>query len=44
MEEDLNDVVRMALSESSDPEGVAQDLARQLMHPHLGCVLFFCSA
>ena len=44
MEEDLNDVVRMALSESSDPESVAQDLARQLMHPHLGCVLFFCSA
>ena len=24
--------------------GVAQDLARQLMHPHLGFVLFFCSA
>lgn len=44
MEEDLNDVVRMALSESSDAETVAQDLARQLMHPHLGCVLFFCSA
>lgn len=44
MEEDLNDVVRMALSESSDAESVAQDLARQLMHPHLGCVLFFCSA
>lgn len=44
MEKDLNDVVRMALSESSDAESVAQDLARQLMHPHLGCVLFFCSA
>lgn len=44
MEEDLNDVVRMALSESCDAESVAQDLARQLMHPHLGCVLFFCSA
>ncbi len=44
MEEDLDNVVRTALSESSDPESVAQDLARQLMHPHLGCVLFFCSA
>ena len=44
MEEDLNDVVRTALSESSDAESVAQDLARQLMHPHLGCELFFCSA
>ena len=44
MEEDLSDVVRTALSEAVDAETVAHDLARQLMHPHLGCVLFFCSA
>ena len=36
--------VRTAMSEARDPETVAQDLARQLIHPHLGFVLFFCSA
>ncbi|MBB3104535.1 nitric oxide-sensing protein NosP [Azomonas macrocytogenes] len=40
----LADMVRTAMSESKDPETVAQDLARQLIHPHLGFVLFFCSA
>lgn len=44
MDENPDDVVRFALSESIDAETAAQDLARQLMHPHLGCVLFFCSA
>ncbi len=44
MEDHSDDVVRLALSESADVETAAQDLARQLMHPHLGCVLFFCSA
>lgn len=36
--------VRTAMSEAVDAEQVAQDLARQLFHPHLGFVLFFCSA
>ena len=36
--------VRTAMSESRDAETVAQDLARQLIHPYLGFVLFFCSA
>ena len=39
-----NEVLRTAMSESRDAETVAQDLARQLIHPHLGFVLFFCSA
>ncbi|TBV07786.1 GfdT protein [Stutzerimonas kirkiae] len=39
-----NDVIRTAMSEARLAETVAQDLARQLMHPHLGFVLFFCSA
>ena len=33
-----------AMSTAREPEAVAQDLARQLIHPHLGFVLFFCSA
>ncbi|MDH1106769.1 FIST signal transduction protein [Pseudomonas otitidis] len=33
-----------AMSAAADAEVVAQDLARQLVHPHLGFVLFFCSA
>ncbi|MGL4315458.1 MAG: nitric oxide-sensing protein NosP [Pseudomonas sp.] len=33
-----------AMSSARDVESVAQELARQLMHPHLGFVLFFCSA
>ena len=32
------------MSEACNVETVAQDLARQLIHPHLGFVLFFCSA
>ncbi len=38
------DVVRTASSEARDAETVAQDLARQLIWPQLGFVLFFCSA
>ncbi|MBD9481549.1 FIST C-terminal domain-containing protein [Pseudomonas sp. PDM14] len=33
-----------AVSHARDAESVAQELARQLMHPDLGFVLFFCSA
>ncbi len=33
-----------AVSRASDAEQVAQELATQLLHPHLGFVLFFCSA
>ncbi|PZP20805.1 nitric oxide-sensing protein NosP [Pseudomonas kuykendallii] len=33
-----------AMSNATEAEAVAQDLARQLIHPHLGFVLFFCSA
>ncbi|MBC9249862.1 GfdT protein [Pseudomonas alcaligenes] len=33
-----------AVSHARDAETVAQELARQLIHPHLGFVLFFCSA
>ncbi len=33
-----------ATSSARDVELVAQELARQLIHPHLGFVLFFCSA
>ena len=40
----LDDCFRTALTEATDPDAAAQDLARQLLHPHLGCVLFFCSA
>ncbi|MEE1926386.1 nitric oxide-sensing protein NosP [Pseudomonas sp. 148P] len=36
--------VRSAVSRAVIAEEAAQDLARQLMHPHLGFVLFFCSA
>lgn len=44
MIEQQNEVIRTAMSEARDAETVAQDLARQLIHPHLGFVLFFCSA
>jgi len=37
-------MIRTAMSEARLAETVAQDLARQLIHPHLGFVLFFCSA
>lgn len=40
----LDDCFRTAMTEALDPDAAAQDLARQLLHPHLGCVLFFCSA
>ena len=33
-----------ATANATDVELVAQELARQLIHPHLGFVLFFCSA
>ncbi|MCW2271479.1 FIST N domain protein [compost metagenome] len=33
-----------AVSRASAAEQVAQELASQLLHPHLGFVLFFCSA
>jgi hypothetical protein len=44
MHQPFADTVRTAMSEASDGETVAQDLSRQLIHPHLGFVLFFCSA
>jgi hypothetical protein len=40
----LTDGVLTATSNATDVELVAQELARQLIHPHLGFVLFFCSA
>ncbi|MND70532.1 FIST N domain protein [compost metagenome] len=43
LEEPAEGVVT-AMSVASEAEAVAQDLARQLIHPHLGFVLFFCSA
>ena len=42
--EHQGEVIRTAMSDARLAETVAQDLARQLMHPHLGFVLFFCSA
>lgn len=33
-----------AMSQATNVQQVAQELARQLLHPHLGFVLFFCSA
>ncbi|MCQ4310450.1 FIST signal transduction protein [Pseudomonas stutzeri] len=44
MVEQESEVIRTAMSEARNVETVAQDLARQLIHPHLGFVLFFCSA
>ncbi|MFC3285033.1 nitric oxide-sensing protein NosP [Litchfieldella rifensis] len=38
------DAVLVAQSRSRDPDMAAQDLARSLLHPWLGGVLFFCSA
>ncbi|GGX85768.1 hypothetical protein GCM10007160_11180 [Litchfieldella qijiaojingensis] len=38
------DTVQIAHSRSRDPDMAAQDLARCLLHPWLGGVLFFCSA
>ncbi|WP_410017119.1 nitric oxide-sensing protein NosP [Pseudomonas sp. 5P_3.1_Bac2] len=39
----MDDVIT-ATSSATEVELVAQELARQLIHPHLGFVLFFCSA
>ncbi|MEN0105367.1 MAG: nitric oxide-sensing protein NosP [Pseudomonas sp.] len=44
MQQETTDGVVMAMSTATEPEQVAQELARQLIHPHLGFVLFFCSA
>nr|WP_312716948.1 nitric oxide-sensing protein NosP [Stutzerimonas nitrititolerans] len=44
MSEQQAQMIRTAMSEARLVETVAQDLARQLIHPHLGFVLFFCSA
>ena len=33
-----------AMSQATDPGQAAEELARQLLHPYLGFVLFFCSA
>ncbi|OCX15594.1 GfdT protein [Stutzerimonas xanthomarina] len=44
MSEQQAQMIRTAMSEARLAEAVAQDLARQLIHPHLGFVLFFCSA
>ncbi|MBY6033946.1 FIST C-terminal domain-containing protein [Marinobacter daepoensis] len=35
--------VRVASASVREPELAAAELARQLQHDHLGCVLFFCS-
>ncbi|BCX68618.1 nitric oxide-sensing protein NosP [Pseudomonas izuensis] len=39
-----NEGIVSAMSLATDPQQAAQDLARQLLHPNLGFVLFFCSA
>ncbi|AOE85387.1 nitric oxide-sensing protein NosP [Pseudomonas sp. TCU-HL1] len=44
MLEDPVEGVVTAMSLATEAEAVAQDLARQLIHPYLGFVLFFCSA
>ncbi|MGV8615977.1 nitric oxide-sensing protein NosP, partial [Pseudomonas aeruginosa] len=44
MYEGQGEGVCRGMSSARDVEAVAQDLARQLIHPHLGFVLFFCSA
>ena len=44
MQQALNDGVLSVMSQATDARLAAQDLARQLLHPHLGLVLFFCSA
>ena len=44
MQEGQGEGVVRGMSSARDAEAVAQDLARQLIHPHLGFVLFFCSA
>ncbi|MGZ0787007.1 nitric oxide-sensing protein NosP [Pseudomonas saponiphila] len=44
MQQAQSEGVVSAMSQAVDPQQVAQDLASQLLHPHLGFVLFFCSA
>lgn len=44
MQQAQSEGVVSAMSQAVDPQQVAQDLACQLLHPHLGFVLFFCSA
>lgn len=44
MPQTFTEGVVTATSSATNVELVAQDLARQLIHPHLGFVLFFCSA
>lgn len=44
MQQHQDEGVVTAMSSATEAEAVAQDLARQLIHPHLGFVLFFCSA
>jgi hypothetical protein len=44
MQQGQTEGVVTATSSATDVELVAQELARQLIHPHLGFVLFFCSA
>lgn len=44
MRHEQTEGVVTAVSHAREAEQVAQELARQLLHPHLGFVLFFCSA
>lgn len=44
MQQAHNDGVVSAMSQATDARQAAQELAAQLLHPHLGFVLFFCSA
>lgn len=44
MQQVHNEGVVSAMSLATDPQQAAQELARQLLHPNLGFVLFFCSA
>ncbi len=44
MQQAQSEGVVSAMSQATDVQQVAQELARQLLHPHLGFVLFFCSA
>ncbi len=43
MQHTQTDGVVSAMSMATGAQEVAQELARQLLHPHLGFVLFFCS-
>ena len=44
MRQGQSEYVVTAVSYAREAEEAAQELARQLMHSHLGFVLFFCSA